>query len=67
MMHTCTGHCMSRTLSLGAAGGVAGQGCLLDLWGAWPLVLLWFFAMTGTTLGMGVRNVVTLVKRQCEV
>lgn len=66
-MPTCTGHCMSITLPLGAVGGVAGQGCLPDLWAAWPLVRLRFLPMTGTTLGMGVRNVATLGKGQCEV
>lgn len=34
-------------------GSVAGQGCLPDLQGAWPLVLLWFSPRTGTMLGMG--------------
>lgn len=52
-MHAYTGRCTSGTLSLGAAGGVAGQGCLLGLWVAWPLLLLWFLLMTGTALGMG--------------
>lgn len=53
MMDACTGRCMSRTLSLGAVGSVAGQGCLPDLWGAWPLVLMWFSLRTGTMMGMG--------------